>query len=362
MANTEFFEALEMLEKERGVSADYLLEKIKNAIVIAVKRDYGDSDNIHVDIDPEKQIFRVYITKDVVDVVEDPQTQISVEDAQAVRKTAKAGAAVDIVLKTKDFGRIAAQTAKHVIRQGIREAERSQLCEELQSKKGEIVTATVLRIDQKKGAAVVEIGNSEALLPKAEQVPTETLQDGDRIKVYVVDVAVTDRGPKILISRTHSGLVKRLFETEVPEIFDGTVLIKGISREAGMRTKIAVSSNDENVDPRGACIGPRGSRVARIVDELGGEKIDIVLWNEEPEKYIAEALSPASVVKVEILDPATRACRVTVPDHQLSLAIGNKGQNARLAARLTGYKIDIRPESGYYGEDEEAPAAEPAEE
>ncbi len=358
--NAEFFEALELLEKERNVSADYLLEKIKNAIVIAVKKDYGESDNISVDIDPEKQGFKVYITKDVVEEVEDPLTQISLADAQEIRARAKVGGTIDIQLKTKDFGRIAAQTAKHVIRQGIREAERSKLCEELQSKKGEIITATVLRIDQKKGAAVLEIGNSEALLPKTEQVPDEDLRDGDRVKVYVVDVAVTDRGPKIMISRTHSGLVKRLFETEVPEIFDGTVLIKGVSRDAGSRTKIAVCSTDENVDPRGACIGPRGARVARIVDELGGEKIDIVLWNEEPEKYIAEALSPANVVSVEILDPETRACRVTVPDHQLSLAIGNKGQNARLAARLTGYKIDIRPESGYYGEDEETPVLDTA--
>ncbi len=351
--NAEFFEALALLEKERGIGADYLLEKIKNAIVIAVKRDYGESDNIHVDIDPEKQTFKVYLTKEVVEEVENPQTQMTLEEAQTYRARARVGSEVEIPLKTKEFGRIAAQTAKHVIRQGIREAERSQLCEELQSKKGEIVTATVLRIDQKRGAAVLEIGNSEALLPKSEQVPDETLGEGDRVKVYVVDVAVTDRGPKILISRTHSGLVKRLFETEVPEIFDGTVLIKSISREAGMRTKIAVYSADENVDPRGACIGPRGARVARIVEELGGEKIDIVLWNEEPEKFIAEALSPANVVSVEILDAESRICRATVPDHQLSLAIGNKGQNARLAARLTGYKIDIRPESGYYGEDED---------
>ncbi|MEG1985015.1 MAG: transcription termination factor NusA [Oscillospiraceae bacterium] len=356
--NSEFFEALALLEKERNVPADYLLEKIRNAIVIAVKRDYGDSDNIHVDIDPEKQNFKVYIAKEVVDDVENPMTQMTLEEALTYRARAKIGTVVDVPLKTKDFGRIAAQTAKHVIRQGIREAERSQLCEEMQSKKGEIITATVLRFDQKKGAAVLEIGTSEAMLPKTEQVPNEVLHDGDHVKVYVVDVTVGDRGPKIMISRTNSGLVKRLFETEVPEIFDGTVEIKGISREAGQRTKISVFSTDENVDPRGACIGPRGSRVARIVDELGGEKIDIVLWHEEPEKYIAEALSPASVVNVEILDPETRSCRVTVPDHQLSLAIGNKGQNARLAARLTGYKIDIRPESGYYGEDTGDAAAE----
>jgi N utilization substance protein A len=352
--NAEFFEALDLLERERKVSAGYLLEKIKNAIVIAVKRDYGGQDNIVVDIDPEKQEFKVAIRKDVVEEVEDSETQMTLEEAKTYRSRARVGSVIDIPLKTKDFGRIAAQTAKHVIRQGIREAERNQLCEELQSKQDEIITATVMRIDNKRGAAVLEIGSSEAFLPKSEQVPDEELDEGDRVKVYVVDVSVGDRGPKIMISRTHPGLVKRLFEMEVPEIFDGTVEIKGVAREAGMRTKLAVCSRDENVDPRGACIGPRGARVARIVEELGGEKIDIVLWNDDPAKYIAEALSPADVVGVEILDEETRSCRVTVPDHQLSLAIGNKGQNARLAARLTGYKIDIRPESGYYGEDEPA--------
>ncbi len=352
--NAEFFEALELIEKERGIPADYLAEKIKNAIVIAVRKDFGEQSVINVEIDPEKQSFKVLLCKEVVEEVEDPDTQMTLEEAQGYRSRAKIGSTIEIPLKTKEFGRIAAQTAKHVIRQGIREAERSQLCEQLQSKKGEIITASVIRMDPKKGAAIVEIGGSEAMLPKSEQVPTEILSDGDRIKVYVVDVAVGERGPKIMISRTHPGLVKRLFENEVPEIYDGTVEIKGISREAGMRTKLAVYSKDENVDPRGACIGPRGSRVSSIVDELGGEKIDIILWNEEPEKFIAEALSPASVVSVKILDGDARACSVTVPDHQLSLAIGNKGQNARLAARLTGYKIDIRPESGYYGEDENA--------
>ncbi len=348
--NAEFFEALALLEKEHKVSPDYLLEKIKNAIVIAVRRDFGGQDNIVVDINPEDQVFKVVLRKEVVEEVTDPDTQMTLDEAKGYRARARLGSVIDIPLKTKDFGRIAAQTAKHVIRQGIREAERNQLCEELQSKQDEIITATVMRIDHKKGSAVLEIGNTETFLPKTEQVPGEVLSEGERIKVYVVDVSVSERGPKILISRTHAGLVKRLFEMEVPEIFDGTVEIKGISRDAGMRTKLAVYSKDENVDPRGACIGPRGARVAKIVDELGGEKIDIVLWNEEPEKYIAEALSPASVVRVDITDLEHRVCTVTVPDHQLSLAIGNKGQNARLAARLTGYKIDIRPESGYYGE------------
>lgn len=350
--NAEFFEALELLEREKGIPGDYLLEKIKGAIAVAAKRDYGDGDNIIVDIDPEKQTIKVFLRKDIVEEVEDPNTQMTLEEAKTHRSRAKIGGVIDIPLKTKDFGRIAAQTAKHVIRQNIREAEREQLFEELHSKQGEIVTATVMRMDQKRGAAVLEIGKSEAMLPKAEQVPTEELREGDRIKVYIVDVAVTERGPKVMISRTHPGLVKRLLENEVPEIFDGVVEIKGISREAGQRTKIAVYSKDENVDPRGACIGPRGSRVAHIVDELGGEKIDVILWDEDPEKFIAASLSPSSVVSVEITDPEAKMCKVTVPDHQLSLAIGNKGQNARLAARLTGYKIDIRPESGYYGEDE----------
>ena len=258
---------------------------------------------------------------------------------------------IDIPVKVKKFGRIAAVNAKHVIRQGIRDAERTQVFEELQSKEGELVTAVVNRVDPVRGNAVVLIGKTEAILPKNEQVPDEVLIEGQHIKLYVVDVEISDRGPRILISRTHPGLVKRLFENEVPEIFDGTVEVKGIAREAGQRTKIAVWSKDENVDPRGACIGPRGSRVANIVEELGGEKIDVILWNEDPTKFVAESLSPANVISVEITDKDEHACRVTVPDHQLSLAIGNRGQNARLAAKLTGYKIDIRPESGYYGEE-----------
>ena len=351
--NEEFFEALSMLEKEKGIKPEYLLEKIRNAVVIAVKRDYGGDDNIAVVIDPVTAQFKVSITKTVVDEVEDPDTEISLEDAQKESSGAKVGSELTMQLKTKEFGRIAAQTAKHVIRQGIREAERSQIFEELQSKSGELISATVSKLDPVKGSAVLEIGRSEALLPKSEMMPGEELHEGDIIKVYVVDVAVTDRGPKVLISRSNPGLVRCLFENEVPEIADGTVKIKAISREAGMRTKIAVMSEDENVDPRGACIGPRGNRVAKIVDELGGEKIDVVLYSDEPEKFIAEALSPANVIKVDITDPENRVCKVTVPEHQLSLAIGNKGQNARLTARLTGYKIDIRPESGYYGEDTE---------
>ncbi|MEG2088364.1 MAG: transcription termination factor NusA, partial [Angelakisella sp.] len=238
------------------------------------------------------------------------------------------------------------------IRQGIREAEKGLLLQEYQSRQHDIVTATVLKSDPKRGNITLEIGSSEVVLPKSEQVPTEEFRDGQRVRVYVVDVQNGEKGPRLVISRTHPGLVKRLFEMQVPEIYDGVVEIKAISREAGSRSKLAVYSRDENVDPVGACIGPKGARVSSIVDELGGEKIDVVKYSDDPAEFVAAALSPATVLGVEVVDTALRSCRVTVPDHQLSLAIGNKGQNARLAAKLTGWKIDIRPESGFYGEDE----------
>ncbi|WP_417128209.1 transcription termination factor NusA [Ruthenibacterium lactatiformans] len=351
--NAEFFEALAMLEKERGLPADYLLEKIKNAIVIAVKKDYEvEDENVSVVIEPDQGKFSVSLLKTVVEEVEDPATEISLEEAQQKKKSCKAGDEYAIPLKTKDFGRIAAQTAKHVIRQGLKEAERSQMYAEMQSKAHEIISAVVTNIDPVKGIVTLELGKGGvATLPRNEQVAGEELREGQHVKVYVVDVMETERGPRMMISRTHPGLVKRMFEMEVPEIFDGTVEIKAISREAGARTKMAVWSKDENVDPVGACIGPRGQRVANIVEELGGEKIDIVRWSEDPAQFISAALSPATVVGVELLEGDTKSCRVTVPDHQLSLAIGNKGQNARLCARLTGYNIDIRPESGYYGEE-----------
>lgn len=351
--NAEFFEALAMLEKERGLPADYLLEKIKNAIVIAVKKDYEvEDENVSVVIEPDQGKFSVSLLKTVVEEVEDPATEISLEEAQQKKKSCKAGDEYAIPLKTKDFGRIAAQTAKHVIRQGLKEAERSQMYAEMQSKAHEIISAVVTNIEPVKGIVTLELGKGGvATLPRNEQVAGEELREGQHVKVYVVDVMETERGPRMMISRTHPGLVKRMFEMEVPEIFDGTVEIKAISREAGARTKMAVWSKDENVDPVGACIGPRGQRVANIVEELGGEKIDIVRWSEDPTQFISAALSPATVVGVELLEGDTKSCRVTVPDHQLSLAIGNKGQNARLCARLTGYNIDIRPESGYYGEE-----------
>lgn len=349
--NSEFFEALTLLEKEKGIPAEYLLERIEAAIGIAVKRNYGGSENALVEIDPVNQKFAVAIRKTVVDDVLDPATEILREDAYKYDTKAEIGGIVDIPLETKDFGRIAAQAAKHVIRQGIREAERGQMLQEFQSKEQEIITARVIRIDPLKGSVTLEIGKNEAMLTKQEQVPGEELHTGDFIKVYVAEVAVTERGPRVMLSRTHPGLVKRLFEMEVPELFDGTVEMKAISREAGSRTKIAVYSKDANVDAVGACIGPKGTRVAKIVDELGGEKIDVVEYSDEPEKFIAAALSPAEVVDVQVLSDGSKSCIVKVPDHQLSLAIGNKGQNARLAAKLTGWRIDIKPESGFFGEE-----------
>ena len=265
---------------------------------------------------------------------------------------AEVGGFVGIKLDTKQFGRVAAQTARNIIRQGIRDSERGQMMQEFQSKHQELVSGLVERIDPKTGAISLRLGKAEAVLPKSEQIAGETVREGDHIKVYVVDVRETEKGPKAIISRTHPDLVKRMFETEVPEIYDGTVEIKAVSREAGSRTKLAVVSHNPDVDAVGACIGARGSRVSEIVEELGGEKIDIVEYSDDPQKFIAAALSPANVLKVEMAEDGSRACKVTVPDSQLSLAIGNKGQNARLAARLTGWKIDIKPESGFYGEEE----------
>lgn len=344
----EFFDAVKMLEEEKGISSEYLYEKIAGAIIVAAKHDFNGKDIVHCDIDPEKEKIKVYVRKNVVETVEDEDTDLTLEEAQKIRKSAKIGKTIDIPIKTKDLGRIVAQTAKHVIRQGIREAERGMQLAEFQSKNQELVTAKVSRVDPITGNATVEIGKAIAVLPKTEQVPGEVLTEGDSIKIFVVDVKDGTKGPKIMISRTHPGLVRRLFETEVPEIFDGTIEIKSVSREAGSRTKIAVFSKDDNVDAVGACIGPRGQRVSNIVDALGGEKIDIVDFSEDVSEFIAASLAPSDVCGVEILDESAKSCRATVPDSQLSLAIGNKGQNVRLAARLTGWKIDIKPESGFY--------------
>ena len=346
--NKEFFEAILMLEKEKGIPADFLLEKVCSAIVTSVRKDYGGADVVFCDCNPEKYQLRVYVKKTVVEEVQDETTEICQEDAVKYKKNALVGDVVEVVLETKEFGRIAAQTAKNVIRQGIRDAERGLVLREFQSKQQELVTGKVQRVDPKTGNVTLEIGKAEAILPKGEQVPGEEFKDGQLVKVYIVDVRETEKGPKAMISRTHPGLVKRLFETEVPEIYDGSVEIKSVSREAGSRTKIAVFSKDENVDPIGSCIGPKGQRVANIVESLGGEKIDVVVYSEDPAKFIAAALAPAEVLSVEIDETQEKACHVTVPDTQLSLAIGNKGQNVRLAARLTGWKIDIKPESGFY--------------
>jgi N utilization substance protein A len=347
--NAEFFDAIEQIEKEKGIPRQYMIDKIAQALTTAFKRDNaGISDNVFVEPDEGKKEFRMYVRKEVVETVENPSTQLTLDQAKQISESAQLGDVLNIEVKTKNFGRIAAQTAKQVIIQGIREAERGMIFQEFTSKEHEILTATVQRTDPRTGALVLEIGGKadriEVLLMAGEQVRGETLRDGDHIKVFVVEVRKTARGPQVLISRTHPGLVKRLFELEVPEIHDGVVEIKSIAREAGSRSKIAVSSNDPNVDPIGACVGPRGARVGNIVNELHGEKIDIIKYSDDPAQYVAAALSPASVVDVTVLDDR-KSCRVIVPDDQLSLAIGKEGQNARLSAKLTGFKIDIKPVS-----------------
>lgn len=345
-------QALAELEQERGISTDYLMEKIAAAVVIAVKKDYGGKDNITVALDPQNNRLSVSLNKTVVETVEDPDMEMLPEEAAKYVKKPKVGDVVSIPLKTQDFGRIAAQTAKHVIRQGLREAERGQQLQEFQRRNQELVTALVDRVDPATGNATLLIADkAETVLPKQEQLEGDVIREGDRIKVYVVDVKNTEKGPRALVSRTHPGLVKRLFETNVPEIYDGTVEVKAVSREAGSRTKLAVLSHDANVDAVGACIGQKSARINDVMKELGSEKIDVIEYSDDPATFIAAALAPAKVVSVEVDPDGAKACKVTVPDAQLSLAIGNKGQNARLAARLTGWKIDIRPESGFYGEE-----------
>ena len=348
--NEELFLALNLLEKEKGIPVDFMVDKIKKAIATACKNNYGNED-VDVEVDAATGRFDVFLKKEVRDEVENPSREILLEAAREIDPLAEVGGFVGIRLDTKQFGRVAAQTARNIIRQGIRDSERGQMMQEFQSKHQELVSGLVERIDPMTGAISLKIGKAEAVLPKNEQIGGENVREGDHIKVYVVDVRETEKGPKAIISRTHPDLVKRMFETEVPEIYDGTVEIKGVSREAGSRTKLAVMSHNPDVDAVGACIGARGSRVSEIVEELGGEKIDIVEYSDDPQKYIAAALSPATVLKVETAEDGSRSCKVTVPDNQLSLAIGNKGQNARLAAKLTGWKIDIKPESGFYGEE-----------
>ena len=353
----EIFAALAMLEKERGIPQTFMMDKIIQAVTTAYKRDHKDVENVIVDVDEEHQRLKMYVQKNVVaeeDYV-DPFNEIPVEEAKTISAKYEIGDVVNIPVDNTEFGRIAAGNGKQVIIQGLREAERGMVYDEFNSKQHEILTGVVTRIDPRTNAVSLRIGtgteSTEALLLSGEQVPGEELVEGQHVKVYVVDVRRSTRGPQILISRTHPGLVKRLFELEVPEIYDGTVEVKSIAREAGSRTKMAVWSADENVDPIGACVGPKGQRVGSIVEELRGEKIDIVKYREDPAQFIAAALAPSDVVDVMMAEEG-KACRVIVPDDQLSLAIGKEGQNARLAARLTGYKIDIKPES-YQGEDDE---------
>lgn len=347
--NAEFFAALDDIEREKGIPKAYMLDKITQALLAAYRKDNpACAENVVVSVDEEKKRIDMYLRMEVVEEIENPATQLLLEAALSHSKRAKVGGFVELPIETKKFGRIAAQAAKQVIIQGIREAERGIIFDEFTSKEQEILTGVVSRIEPRTGSVSIKISSNaeytEAMLSANEQIKNERLVEGQMIKVYVVEVRKSTRGPQVLISRTHPGLVKRLFEIEVPEIFDGIVEIRSIAREAGSRTKIAVWSNDTDVDPIGACVGPKGGRVAGIVDELGGEKIDIIKFSEQPEEYIAAALSPAEVVSVVMLDEG-KSCRVTVPDSQLSLAIGKEGQNVRLAAKLTGYKIDIKPES-----------------
>jgi len=347
--NAEFFSAIADIEKEKGIPQSYMLEKIEQALLAALKKDYPTlAECARVSLDPVEKTVDMYMQREVVEEVENENTQYSVEQARKIQKGAQVGDFVNEPVDTTRFGRIAAQAAKQVIIQGIREAERNIVYDEFTSKEHEILTGVVTRVDPRTGGVSIQIGSSsehtEAMLSSGERIPNEPLRDGDRIKVYVIEVKKSTRGPQILISRTHPGLVKRLFELEVPEIHEGIVEIKSIAREAGNRTKIAVESNDPEVEPIGACVGSKGARVNTIVSELGGEKIDIVRYSDDPTEYIASALAPSEVVEV-MMNEDGKSCRVIVPDSQLSLAIGKEGQNVRLAARLTGFKIDIKPES-----------------
>ena len=345
----EFFAAIAQIEQEKGIKPGYMMEKITQALLSAYRRDHeGVGDNLVIEANQETATVRLFLKKDVVESVDNPATEISLEAARAALPQAQVGDVVRIEIKPKSFGRIAAQTARQVIIQGIREAEQGMVYDEFCSKEHELLTGVVTRIDPRNGSVALRIHSgsefTDAYLGANEQVKGEHYVEGQRLKVYVVEVRRATKGPQVLISRTHPGLVKRLFELEVPEIFDGTVEIKSVAREAGPRTKLAVWSADPNVDPIGACVGPRGQRVNTIVDELKGEKMDIIKYSDNPAEYIAAALSPADVISVEEL-PDGKSCRVVVPDDQLSLAIGKEGQNARLAAKLTGYKIDIKPAS-----------------
>ena len=335
-------DALDVLEKEKNISKDTLLEAIEQSLIQACKNHFGKADNVHVMIDPETCDFSVYADRTVVEHVEDPALEISLVDAQKTNTNAEIGDVMKVEIQSREFGRIATQNAKNVILQKIREEERKVLYDQYYGIEKEVVTGIVQRVMGKNVS--INLGKADAVLTENEQVKGETFQPTERVKVYILEVKDTPKGPRILVSRTHPGLVKRLFESEVAEVRDGTVEIKSIAREAGSRTKMAVWSNDPNVDPVGACVGMNGARVNAVVKELRGEKIDIINWDENPALLIENALSPAKVISV-MADPDEKIAGVIVPDYQLSLAIGKEGQNARLAARLTGYKIDIKSET-----------------
>jgi N utilization substance protein A len=341
--NGELIRALEQLEEERGISKAVLLEAVESALVSAYKKNFGGTgQNVRVEVDPKTGEIRVFSVKTVVERVQDPATELSLEEMRKEDPTAEVGDVVEEEITPRDFGRIAAQAAKQVVVQRIREAEREMIKREFEEREKQVVTGIVQRVE--KGTVYVDLGRIEGVLSKTEQIPRESYRQGERIKVYVMEVRDTPRGPQIHVSRAHPGLVRALFEQEVPEIREGIVVIQNVAREPGARTKIAVYSRDRNVDPVGACVGPKGTRVQTVVDELRGEKVDIVPWSPDPAQFVASALQPAKVVRVEI-EEETKTARVVVPDNQLSLAIGREGQNARLAAKLTGWRIDIKSES-----------------
>jgi transcription termination/antitermination protein NusA len=340
--SSELLDALLILEKEKGISRDVLIEAIEAALVSAYRRNFNQAQNVRIDMNLGTGTMRVFARKEVVDQVFDPRLEISVEDAQQINPNYQVEDVVELEVTPKDFGRIAAQTAKQVVTQRVREAERGIIYSEFIDREEDIMTGIVQRLDSK--FIYVSLGKIEALLPINEQMPNERYKPHDRIKVFITKVEKTTKGPQIYVSRTHPGLLKRLFEIEVPEIYDGTVEIKSVAREAGDRSKISVHSGSEDIDPVGACVGPKGSRVQAIVNELKGEKIDIVKWSDNPVVFVANALSPSKVLDV-IVNENDKATTVVVPDYQLSLAIGKRGQNARLAAKLTNWKIDIKSET-----------------
>lgn len=341
--NNELFEALDQLEREKGIPKEYMLEKVDAALLSAYKREHNGESNVRIVIDSDKREIKIYQQKEVVEEVENPETQILLPDAKKVSRRSVLGAIIDIELKPQDFRRLSAHTGKQVIIQGVKEAERGMMYKEFESKKGEIISTVVQKVNPLTGDIVVDTGTTNTILLKSEQIPGETFAVGDHVKVFVAEVKKETRGPIVMLSRRDPDMIKRLFELEVPEIRDGTVIIEAVTREAGSRSKIAVYSRDGGVDPVGACIGARGIRISAVVNELHGEKIDVIKYSEDPAEFVSAALAPAKVNEV-VIEDEEKICRVIVDPDQLSLAIGKVGQNARLAARLTGYKIDIKSE------------------